>query len=87
MHPYLPYQPLPTLAYRHEFDDTAEFRTLDKKDFVIKGTLGMGGFGRVELVRMYNAMQYVDTSSMCGHKFCTLSCCLWSTYVADSEHV
>lgn len=37
---------------KHEFDDTAEFRTLDKKDFVIKGTLGMGGFGRVELVQL-----------------------------------
>ena len=82
MYPYLPYQPLPTLACRHEFDDTAEFRTLDKKDFVIKGTLGMGGFGRVELVRMYNAMQYA-----CGHKFCTFFCCLWSTYVADFEHM
>lgn len=32
--------------------DLEEFKDLTLKDFIYIGTLGMGGFGRVELVRM-----------------------------------
>ena len=35
-----------------EQDDTAEFAKVDKKDLIVTGTLGMGGFGRVELVQL-----------------------------------
>lgn len=34
--------------------DLEEFKDLTLKDFTYIGTLGMGGFGRVELVRMYS---------------------------------
>ena len=33
--------------------DLEEFKDLSLKDFTYIGTLGMGGFGRVELVREY----------------------------------
>ena len=56
-----------------EQDDTAEFAKVDKKDLIVTGTLGMGGFGRVELVCTYWLHLFVRLLVVC--------CCWYRDYV------